>query len=456
LWALDQVFQWVKGTNRNMPRELEPILKGLISDQDKKVRLKTAELLALMRTVNSASSLLAQLKVETDEQVKGQLLDTLGWVCFYALSPNSSFKITPETRQQALGWAESFLLDENSNKAQIGARVLKKLLERDGLRPEEADKKLNLFVERYNRLKNNSDETLRGALLSTMAGLVAQDSAYRVIAEKLFRQFFLEALNSKTDIVLESAVEGLANIDKTSALITLRTRGFQNSSSPTVRNMQIELAKNVGGVEDLNWLVEKIGTNSENQAAWQAMLRIFNDSDTNVLNEWVVRLTGSQSKLTDNQKVDLLKIAEAKALGDNKRDVRRQLAEFLYKTEQYEQAADYFGRLKADAQSPEQQQLYLSRQLESCLRWPNHKFAADLIKECLSERDLEPNDVIIQSIENYLSNHSDKNDIDVLLQTLTDINVSTPRAKWGEQMKSWIDRFRITGEPNKEETRINI
>jgi tetratricopeptide (TPR) repeat protein len=296
---------------------------------------------------------------------------------------------------------------------------------------------------------------LRGALLNAMAGLVAQDSAYKVNAEKLFRQFFLEALNSKTDIVLESAVEGLANIDKTSALITLRTRGFQNNPSPTVRNMQIELAKNVGGVEDLNWLAEKIGANSEGQAAWQAMLRIFNESDATVLNEWVGKLTGSQSKLTDNQKVDFLKIAEAKALGENKSEVRRQLAELLYKTGQFEQAAEYFGRLKTDAQSPEQQQLFLSRQLEAYLRWPNYKLAADLVQNCLSERDLEPNDVVIQSIENYLSTQSDKTDIDVLLKALANIKVSTSRIKWGEQVKSWIDRFKINGEPNKEEIEIN-
>lgn len=456
LWALEQVFQWVKGTNRNMPRELEPILKGLISDQDKNVRLKTAELLALMRTVNSASFLLAQLKVETDEQVKGQLLDTLGWVCFYALSPSSPYKITPETRQQALGWAEMFLLDENTGKAQIGARVMKKLLERDGLRPEEADKKLNLLVERYNRIKNGSDEVLRGALLNAMAGLVAQDSAYKANAEKLFRPFFLEALNSKTDFVLESAVEGLANIDKTSALITLRTRGFQNNPNPNVRNIQIELAKNVGGVEDLKWLSEKIGSNSESQAAWQAMLRIFGDSDTNVLNDWMARLTGDQSKLSDSQKIDFLKIAEAKAVGENKMAARKQLAELLYKTEQFEQAADYYNRLKTDAQSPEQQKLFLSKQLEACLRWPNFKLATDLIRNCLSEKDLEPNDVIIQSIEDYLNSQSNQTDIDDLLKALEDVKISVPRPKWDEQMKLWVERFRKIDEPNKEETHVNI
>ncbi len=449
LWALDQVFQWVKGTNRNMPGGLEPILKGLISDQDKNVRLKTAELLALMRTVNSASSLLAQLKVEIDEQVKGQLLDTLGWVCFYALSPNSQFKITPEARQQALGWAEIFLLDENSDKAQIGARVMKRLLERNGLRPEEADKKLNLFVERYNRLKNNPDETLHVALLNAMAGLVAQDSAYKVSAEKLFRQIFLEALNSKTDVVLESAIEGLANIDKSSALVLLRTRNFQNHSSLNIRNMQIELAKNVGGVENLDWLAEKIGTNSESQQAWAAMLRIFGESEAAVLNEWMGKLTGEQSKLSDDQKIEFLKIAETKAAGENKTEARRQLAELSYKTGKFEQAAEYFGRLKTDAQNPEQQKLFLSRQLEACLRWPNYTFAVDLIKTCLSERDLEPDDIVIQSIENYLVNRTDETDIDDLMKKMENINVSTPRPKWGEQIKSWINRFRKNDGPNQ-------
>lgn len=455
MWALDQVFQWVKGTNRNIPRGLEPTLKGLISDQDKHVRLKTAELLALMRTVNSASSLLAQIKVETDEQVRGQLLDTLGWVCFYALSPNSPFKITPETRQQALGWAEVFLQDEKSSRAQIGARVMKKLLERNGLRTDEAEKRLNLLVEKYNGLKDDYDETLRVALLNSMAGLVAQDSAYKVNAEKLYRQIFLEALNSKTDIVLESAIEGLANIDKTSALITLRTRGFHNNPSANVRSMQIELAKNVGGIEDLVWLAEKIGTNSEGQATWQAMLRIFNESDTAVLNEWVRKFTGNQSKLTDNQKVDFLKIAEAKAVGENKREARRLLAELLYKTEQFEQAAEYYGRLKTDAQNTEQQRIFLSRQLEASLRWPNYKLAADLIINCLSERDFEPNDLVIQSIENYLSNQTNETEIDDLMKTLTNISVSSPRPKWGEQIKSWIERFGKTEEQTQEVTQNN-
>ena len=457
LWALRQVFQLIQGTNRYLPKELEPTLKSLISDQDKDVRLKTAELLALMRTLNSASSLLAQLKVETDEQVRGQLLDTLGWVCFYALSPSSPFKISPETRQQALGWAEIFLFDEDTNKAQIGARVMKKLLERNGLKPEEVDKKLNLLIERYKRQKSGSDETLRGALLNAMAGLVAQDSAYKVNAEKLFGSFFIEALNSKTDFVRETAVEGLANIDKTNALIMLRKKGFYDDPSSNIRSKMIELAKNVGGSEDLNWLAEKIGgSNSESQSAWQAMFRIFSESDANVLNEWIEKLTGDQGKLSDSQKMDFLKIAEAKVIDEDKREARKQLADLFYKTGQFEQAAEYFGRLKTDAQSPEQEKIFLSKQLDACLMWPNLELAADLIKNGLSESDMEPNDIIIHSIDNYLNNQSDKTDIDALLKILEDINVASPRPKWGKQIKYWIERFGKTSELNKEETQVNL
>jgi len=88
--------------------------------------------------------------------------------------------------------------------------------------------------------------------------------------------------------------------------------------------------------------------------------------------------------------------------------------------------------------------------------WPNLELAADLIKNSLSESDMEPNDVIIRSIDNYLNNQSDKTDIDALLKILEDINVASPRPKWGKQIKYWIERFGKTSELNKEETQDNL
>ncbi len=455
LWALEQVSQWMQGTNPNLPKELEPILISLISDQEKVVRLKTAELLALMRTLNSASPLLAQLKVESDEQVRGQLLDALGWVCFYALSPSASFKISPDLRQQALNEAEVFLSDKDTDKAQIGARVMKKLLERDGLEPEEVDKKLNSLVERYNRLKDEPDEALQGGLLNAMAALVARDSTCKAKAEKLFKPFFMEALSSKRDIVRETAVDGLSYIDETETLTTLRRKGFTDDPSPNVINKLIELARRVGGKEDLNWLSGKLSVNSESKLAWQAMLRIFNDSETALLNKWVDELTGSQSKISDGQKIAFLKIVEVKAVDEDKLKVCEKLAELFYRRGQFEQAADYFDRMRKSTQTTEEEKIISSKLLDAYLRWPNLELASDLIENRLSEGDLDPNDVIMQSIDNYLNNPPTGTDGNPVLKVLISIENSSPRPKWREQVEYWTDRFRKIEDPNKPEMPIN-
>lgn len=455
LWALGQVSQWMQGTNPNLPKELEPILISLISDQDKVVRRKTAELLALMRTLNSASPLLAQLKVETDEQVKGQLLDALGWVCFYALSPSASFKVSPEIRQQALNEAEIFLSDKDTDRAQIGARVMKKLLERNGLEPEVVDKKLNSLVERYNRLKDEPDEALQGGLLNAMAALVARDSACKAKAEKLFKTFFMEALSSKRDIVRETAVDGLSYIDETETLTTLRRKGFADDPSPNVINKLIELARRIGGKEDLNWLSGKLGANSESKLAWQAMLRIFNDSEIDLLKKWMDELTGDRSRISDVQKIAFLKIVESKAIGDDKLKVFEKLAELLYRTGQFEQAADYFERLRKSTKNIEEEKVISSKLLDAYLKWPNLELASELIENHLSEGDLDPNDVIMQSINNYLNNPPAGTDRNPLLKVLIGIESPSQRPRWREQIRYWTDRLRKIEDPNKPEMPVN-
>jgi len=81
LWALEKISQWRTGTNPKLPAELGPILIGLISDQDRNVRLKTAKLLALMVELNSVEHLMAQLEAEQDDEVKMQLCVALGGAC---------------------------------------------------------------------------------------------------------------------------------------------------------------------------------------------------------------------------------------------------------------------------------------------------------------------------------------------------------------------------------------
>jgi len=143
LWAMEEALRWWKGTARTFPsQQFEPILIASISDPVKDVRLRTAEVLAEVVMLNAAQPLLTQLDIEQDDQVKTKLFVALGWACSSAVSSNSPpAKVSPEMKQvrtQTLKWAEKFLFDKNSTeKAQIGASVIEKLLRRDGLEDAE-------------------------------------------------------------------------------------------------------------------------------------------------------------------------------------------------------------------------------------------------------------------------------------------------------------------------------
>src|SRR4030043_1171058 len=146
---------------------------------------------------------------------------------------------------------------------------------------------------------------------------------------------------------------------------------FVNDPSIILRKKIIALANEVGGKEDLNWLAEKIGLNSESDPAWQAMLKIFTGSDTSVLKEWMDKLTlqSSKVKLSNEQKINFLKIAEAaKGNSENKPEIRKRLAVLYYETGQFEQAADYLGILYEIAQTPEGKEAILPNLLDACLQ----------------------------------------------------------------------------------------
>ncbi|MHC4105582.1 MAG: HEAT repeat domain-containing protein, partial [Planctomycetota bacterium] len=212
LLALDKVYEWQFASGKpKLPAELEPILLNLIKDPDKEVKKKTLGL-SILRRMDSAKPLLAQLESESDDEVKIALLDALGRACEDALLAKPA-KITPEIRKQALDYAEKFLSEEDTGKARKGAEVLRKLLEPNGLKQEELEGYLGLLVKRYNQQKEKPDGALRGELLSAMAGLCKDGSTGRVIAAKLFEPLFIEALSGKTDFVRETAVDGLIYID---------------------------------------------------------------------------------------------------------------------------------------------------------------------------------------------------------------------------------------------------
>jgi hypothetical protein len=454
LWALDKAYKWRVAPGSKLPEKLSPVLIKLISDGDRDVRLITAELLALMPKLNSASPLLVQLRAEQDDQVKTKLLVALGGACSNAILSNPTATISPEMkeiRKQTLEWAVKFLFEENAEKARNGAEVIKKLLNRDGLEPKEVDRYLGLLSERYDKQKDNPDGILRGELLNEMAALCVQDSTCREKAAQLFENMFVEALRDESNFVREAAVDGLTYINKTNALKRLRS-DFINDPSITLRKKIIALADAVGGKEDLNWLSEKIGINSESDPAWQAMLKIFTGSDTGVLKEWMDKLTvqSSKIKLSDEQKIDFLEIAgNAKGNSEYMPEIRKKLAGLYYKTGQYEQAEGYLSILYEMAQTPEGKKAILPNLLDACLRGAKPERTAELVKSCLTEGDLDPNSIVVQTIDNYFSKPPVGDDPNEVLKVLVAVKVPQGRPQWNQQLKIWTDLLGKAKEPDK-------
>ena len=445
LWALENVSQWRQSTKPKLPSELGPILVELVSDRNRAVRLKTARLLSLMGELNSAEKLLDQLEIEQDNEVRMELFVALGEACRYAFLPNSKLKIPQQIRKQTLEWAVKYLFEEGSEKAEKGAKVIRKLLEQDGLTSGDVERYLGLLAERYEQEKESADGALRGELLGAMAGLCAQN-VYKAESAKLFKPLFEKALRDETDLVREAAVKGLIYIDTTRALKILR-KDFVNDSSIEVRQRLIELAGEVGGEGDLVWLVGKIGTTAESEPAWQAMLKIFKRSEAGVLAEWIDKFDSPETKgkLSDEQKLSVLEIGERKAVGENKpemiKNIREKLASLYSKNGKFAQAADYLGMLHEAGQSVEEKEPILARLVDVYLRGSNVKAAKDLLDNYLLQKDLEPNSVIVRSIENYLTEPAGGVEPKVMLEALSKIVPPEPRPKWQEQLKLWTDRL---------------
>jgi len=448
LWALERIRQDRVGTRPNpkLPGEVGAILVGLVSEKDREVRLKTASVLSFMTEVDSAQQLLAQLGNEQDDEVKTELFSALGRACYIAFLPNSKIKIAPEIRKQTLEWAVKYLSEDMPEKAQKGAEALRMLLEQDGLTNSEAGKYFGLLAKKYLALKDDSDGPLRGELLSAMATLCAPQSVHKAQSRKRFGPLFETALSDKTDFVRESAVDGLIYIDKATALKRLR-KDFVSDTSLIIRKKLIALAAEVGGKEDLPWLAGKIGANSESEPAWQAMLKIFNGADAEVLNNWVETFlaeTGGTGA-SDSQKITFLEVAKRKAVAENKpkmlQSVEERLAALYLKTGQFERAADYLGKLYETAATAEAKDGILSNLLHVYLRWPKVDLAAKLVENRLLQQDLDPNDAVLRSVDDYFAKLPAGADPNALLDALGKIEPPGDRPLWQDRLKQWLIRF---------------
>jgi HEAT repeat protein len=443
LWALDKVSQWRIGTQSKLPAELGPVLVKLVSSDNRDVRLATAKLLSLTGELSSAERLAEQFKVEQDEEVKTELFVALGAACHYALVPTSGSQLSPELRKQTLEWAAGYLNDEDAKKAHKGAEVIRKLLEPSGLVADDAVKYMDMLVERYGRDKGNG--ALRGDLLGTMARLCGQN-VYKPESAKRFAGLFEQALSDESDLVREAAVDGLICVDRPRAL-KLLAKDFVNDRSQIVRDRVMELAGDVGGKDDLSWLWDKLGANSEGKTAWQAMLKIFNNCDVNAIESWIGRFDSQagKGKLSDEQCVSFFELAERKAVAENKAEMVRatweKLAQLYAKAGQFEQAAEYLGKLRGSAKTAEQREAILGQLVDVYLRWPKVAAATQLVGNCLLEKDLGNDSAVIRSIDAFLDNPSEGSDPNMVLKSLQRIKSADQRPLWHQHLARWGKRF---------------
>lgn len=443
LWALQKVYQgWVgTGTKSVLLGRIEPVLVVLISDTNRDVRLKTAELLSLMGSVNSAQKLLEQHGVEADEQVKDEIFVALGVACHYAFSNNSGIEIDEKIRKKTLELAVDYLASDESAKAKKGAEVIRKLLEQNGLESSVVDRYLDLLSERYEKARDGVDEYLRGGLIEEMAGLCAQ-SVYKERAAKKFGLIFEKALADEADLVRKAAVNGLVYIDPTNALNVLRGR-FVNDTA--LIEVMIELAGKVGGKEDLDWLAEKVGKTGESDSAFPAMIRIFKRPETgaSVMGNWMesIGFVDANSRLSDEQRIAFLVIAERKAAGEKKEEllnsVRKMLAELYMKTVDFERAAEYWGLLRDSAIDGKQKQAIDAKLLEAYLKKPNIEAAKNLVENYLLQKDFEIDGLLLRSIDEFFNTPQSGENATAALKGLEEIKLSEPRPNWQKKLKSW-------------------
>ncbi|RKY06896.1 MAG: hypothetical protein DRP65_11130, partial [Planctomycetota bacterium] len=411
LWALDKVSRRSAGTA--LPGEFGARLIGLVSDDDRDVRLATANVLSKMSALNPAQKLLEQYAVEKYDDVRVAIFEALGEACYYAFSPGSQIELSGEVRGEVLELASRYIIEKDASKAKKGAEVLRKLLELPGLEEEQAGKYLALVATRAEQAKSE-EGPLRSELLGVMAVLCGQGSFHRSAAANLFEEAFLEGLKDNDDIVRAAAVAGLTNIDGAKALALFKEQGVVDDNSGTIREAVIKLAGRVGKKEDLEWLVGKLNQNGEGQVlrpgsgqvAYQAIFEILGREQSAIVAEWAQRLR--QDGVSAERIRALLEVAEKKAEGEKAEDVLWSVRETLVEIYLESNDAAGVGRVMAAR---------------------------------LGEQDIAVEDAFAARIDTYLDSEEVGSDAkEILIGILEQIEISPEageRPGWAEQVKKW-------------------
>ena len=451
LWALGRVTGFAGAA----PEGLRDRLIALVSDGDAKVRLETARVLSRKSALDPAARLLEQLKVEQDAEVALMIFDALGEACFFAFSPNSPVTVPVEVRDETLEFAGGYVVDADPAKAKNGAEVIRKLLVLGGVEESKAGGYLELVAGRYEQAKSN-DTVLAGELLNVMARLCEPGSGSRVYAVSLFGQSFTEGLTAADNNALrEAAVRGVINVDKAEALRLLKEGKFAEDSSAVIRKALMDLAGQIGGPSEIDWLVARLTVNGDSGSAWQAVLAILTRQDSVMVADWADKL--AQTEPGGDRVRELLELAEKKAEAQ-KEDallltVRMKLIELYGQRNDYVRVIEYCTKLLGGQVGPEVKERVELTLLTAYLKSADFAKAGELVSVRLMEKkDLSSEEASVGRINSYLNSEevgqeAKKALLDVLAAVKPQV-LNCP--KWTEQLKLWREQSAPQKEQEKE------
>jgi hypothetical protein len=245
-------------------------------------------------------------------------------------------------------------------------------------------------------------------------------------------------------------VDGCISIDRAGA-VRKSSENMAADPSVAIRQKLIDLAGEVGGPEDLDWLAEKVGGAGDGEPvwAWQAMLKIFRRSDTSVLGVWATKIKtlAEAGKIAADQRIAFLTLVEQQAQNENRADllkcVRWDLAHLYVQTNNLKQASDSLKALIGTAATGEERQQIQSLQLRVYLGLSDVQQASDLVSKCFSDKELDSKSkVVIRSIEEYL-NDPKTTDPAAVIATLRQIKIQDTGAEkeWEGLLSGWTEKF---------------
>jgi len=131
------------------------------------------------------------------------------------------------------------------------------------------------------------------------------------------------------------------------------------------------------------------------------------------------------------------------------KNVREKLAELYKKISQFERAGEYFDRLYKAAQTDKEREAILPNLVDAYLRGSKVERAVELVGQCLVKEDLDSDNVILGSIEDYLSKPPAGADPNAVLKALSGIKLPGARPKWQKWLKNWTDHLIKSKEAEK-------